>query len=70
MRLPVIITKGEDGYYVAEIPILKGCISQGKTKKEALENITEAAELCLECMDEEGWGIPVEYSVNHVEVGV
>ena len=58
LKLPVIITPGEDGYFVAEIPILPGCISQGKTKKEALENIREAAELCLECQTEEGWTIP------------
>ena len=47
MKLPVILTEGEDGYIVAEIPVLPGCISQGKTKEEALANIKEAAELCL-----------------------
>jgi len=55
MKLPVILTEGEDGYIVAEIPVLPGCISQGKTKEEALANIKEAAELCLESMEEEGW---------------
>jgi predicted RNase H-like HicB family nuclease len=70
MRLPVVITKGEDGYYVAEVPILPGCISQGKTKKQALENVREAAELCLECMEEEGWCLPENYSLGHVEVNV
>jgi len=70
MKLPVIITKGEDGFYVAEVPVLPGCISQGKTKKEALENIKEAAALCLECMPDEGWRLPETYTLNHVEVGV
>ena len=70
MKLPVIITPGEDGYFVAEIPVIPGCISQGKTRKEALANIKEAAELCLESMAEEGWTIPSEYSVGRVEVGV
>jgi len=66
MKLPVMITLGEDGYYIAEIP---GCISQGKTRKEALANIKEAANLCLECMLEEGWALPNEYSLERVEVG-
>ncbi|MFY9812599.1 MAG: type II toxin-antitoxin system HicB family antitoxin [Dehalococcoidales bacterium] len=68
MRLPVIITRGEDGYFIAEIPIIPGCISQGKTKQEVLENIKEAAELCLESMQEEGWSFPEEYTLNHIEV--
>jgi predicted RNase H-like HicB family nuclease len=70
LKLPVVITPGEDGYFVAEVPVLPGCISQGKTKEEALTNIKEAAELCLECQKEEGWAIPEEYSLDQVEVGV
>jgi len=70
MKLPVVITLGEDGYFVAEIPILPGCISQGKTREEAICNIKEAAELCLESMEEEGWTLPKEYSLDQVEVGV
>jgi len=68
MKLPVFITKGENGYYVAEIPLIPGCISQGKTKKEALENIKEAAALCLECSEEEGWCLPEGYTLNDIEV--
>ncbi len=41
---PVIIYPGEDGYWVAECPSLPGCVSQGKTKEEATENIKEAIE--------------------------
>ena len=67
MKLPVVITPGENGYLVAEIPVLLGCISQGRTKEEALANIKEAAELCLESMDEEGWTLP-EYTLDQVEV--
>jgi len=69
MKLPVVITRGEDGYFVAEIPVIPGCISQGKTRKEAISNIKEAAELCLESMEEEGWTLPAEYSLDQVEVG-
>ncbi len=52
MKFKVIITEGEDGWYVVEVPLLPGCISQGKTKKEALENIKEAIELYLEPEDD------------------
>ena len=69
MKLPVVITPGEDGYLVAEIPVIPGCISQGRTREEALDNIREAAELCLESMDEEDWTLPEEYSLDQVEVG-
>ncbi len=70
MKFPVVIVPGEDGYFVAEIPILPGCISQGGTKQEALANIKEAAELCLESMDEEGRVLPKEYALDQVEVAV
>jgi len=58
VRLPVVLIPGEDGYIVAECPILPGCISQGKTRDEALANIKEAIELCLESREEEGWTLP------------
>lgn len=67
-NLPVVITPGENGYLVAEIPVIPGCISQGKTREEALANIKEAAELCLESMWEEGWTLPDEYTLDQVEV--
>ncbi|MGH7821472.1 MAG: type II toxin-antitoxin system HicB family antitoxin [Candidatus Binatia bacterium] len=48
MDLPVVLQKGEDGFFVVECPVIPGCISQGRTREEALENIREAIELCLE----------------------
>ena len=42
MKLPVVLTPGEDGYIVVECPMLPGCISQGKTEAEALANIRDA----------------------------
>jgi predicted RNase H-like HicB family nuclease len=70
LKLPVIVKTGESGYFIAEVPIIPGCFSQGKTKKEALANIKEAAELCLECQKDEGWTIPEEYYLEQVEVSV
>ncbi len=48
MNIKVIVERGEDNYYVAHVPSLKSCWSQGKTKEEALENIREAIDLYLE----------------------
>ena len=70
IKLPVVLTPGEDGQIVAQIPVIPGCISQGKTRQEALDNIREAALLCLEGMEEEGWSLPKEYSVEQVELTV
>jgi len=47
MNIKVIIEPGEDGYFVAHVPSLKSCWSQGKTKEEALQNIREAIKLYL-----------------------
>ena len=69
-KLPVVLTRGEAGYIVAEVPVIPGCISQGRTIEEALENIKEAAELCLECMEEEGWTLSDEYTIEQIEVAV
>ncbi len=66
MKLFVILKQGENGYVVAQVPVLRGCISQGKTREEALQNIREAAELCLESAQEEGWTIPSEYSPGDI----
>lgn len=41
-RLRIVFTDGEDGYIIAECPQLPGCMSQGRTKKEALTNIADA----------------------------
>jgi predicted RNase H-like HicB family nuclease len=51
MKLHVIIEKDESGYYVAEVPALPGCLSQGKTHEEAIANIAEAIEGWLEVME-------------------
>ena len=48
MNIKVVIENGEDGYFVARVPSLKGCWSQGRSKAEALENIREAIDLYLD----------------------
>jgi predicted RNase H-like HicB family nuclease len=68
LKLPVIITQDEDGYFLAEVPVLTSCFTQGKTKEEALSNIKEVIQLCLEHMAEEGNPIPEKYVLEQVEV--
>jgi predicted RNase H-like HicB family nuclease len=51
VKLHVVIERDEAGYYIAEVPALPGCFSQGKTKAEALQNIREAVEGWLEVME-------------------
>lgn len=47
-KFPVIVEKDEDGFYVVECPLFSGCYTQGKTLDDALKNIKEVIELCLE----------------------
>jgi predicted RNase H-like HicB family nuclease len=54
----VIIYKGEDGWWVAECPSLPGCISQGKTKNEAIENIKEAIGLYVSALEKDNLKVP------------
>ncbi|MDE3019511.1 MAG: type II toxin-antitoxin system HicB family antitoxin [Nitrospirota bacterium] len=51
MKLHLVVEKDETGYYAAEVPALPGCLSQGKTRDEALVNIKEAIEGWLEVME-------------------
>ena len=55
-----IIHRGEDGYWVAECPSLPGCISQGKTKEEAIANIKEAIQAYVAALEEDGLTVPEE----------
>ncbi len=52
MEFNVIIEKDEDGWYVASVPEIQGCHTQGKTIEQVLERIKEAIEVCLESDNE------------------
>jgi predicted RNase H-like HicB family nuclease len=54
----VILYSGEDGYLVAECPSLPGCISQGKTREEAVVNIKEAIQGYIAALEEDGLPVP------------
>jgi len=68
MKFLVAIDRDEDGAWVAECPSIPGCVSQGKTRADALKNVKEAIELCLEVRAEKGMPLTVE--TTEVEVSV
>ena len=66
MKLAVTWYRDEAGWYVTECPVIPGCMSQGKTLDEAIANIKEAIEGCLEARKAEG--LPLMLPVTEVEV--
>ena len=57
----VIIYPGEDGYWVAECPSLPGCVSQGKSKEDAIANINDAILAYISALEEDGLPVPEEH---------
>jgi len=70
MKYTVIIERGHESGYVAYAPALKGCVSQGKTREEALKNIKEAMEVYVEALLEDGLPVPTEIGKDTVELEV
>jgi predicted RNase H-like HicB family nuclease len=70
MKYRVIVEQDEDGVFVAEVPSLPGCISQGPTRREALLNIREAITLYLESLEAHNEPVPPSISEEIVEVAV
>lgn len=69
MRYRALIEQDEDGVYVAEVPALPGCISQGQTRAEAVENIKEAIAAYLDSLKAHGEPVPPAITEEVVEVG-
>ena len=70
MKYRVLIEQDEDGVHVAEVSSLPGCISQGQTRDEAVENIREAIAAYLESLEAHGDPIPPPITEEMVEVNV
>jgi antitoxin HicB len=68
LRYRVLIEQDEDGVFVAEVPALPGCISQGSTRSEAVLNIKDAISGYLESLREHGDPVPPPISEEIVEV--
>jgi len=57
----VLVYPGEDGYWVVECPSLPGCISQGRTKEEAITNIREAIAVYIDALAADNLPVPSEH---------
>ncbi len=68
MKYRIMMEQDEDGVFVAECPSLPGCISQGKTRSEALENIKDAIEGYLESLRKHNEPIPPSIQEEVVEI--
>jgi len=70
MKYTVIIEQGRESGYVVYCPALKGCVSQGETKEDALKNIKEAMEVYIEALVGNGLPVPTEVGKDTVELEV
>jgi predicted RNase H-like HicB family nuclease len=68
MRYTVILEQEDDGGYVASVPSLPGCVSQGDSRGEALANIQEAIKLYVDDCINAGEPVPVEAGMEFVDV--
>jgi predicted RNase H-like HicB family nuclease len=66
MIFNITIERDEDGVWITECPSIPGCVSQGTTKDEAIENIKDAIKICLEVRAEKG--LPLTVETRQVEV--
>jgi predicted RNase H-like HicB family nuclease len=69
MKYRVLIEQDEDGIFVAECPSLPGCISEGRTRKEALENIQDAISGYIESLKKHDEAVPPSITEEFIEVG-
>ena len=60
MKFTITIDRDESGAWVAECPSIPGCVSQGESRAEAIANVREAIEACLEVRAERGMPLTVE----------
>jgi predicted RNase H-like HicB family nuclease len=66
MKLLVTLFQDEDGAFIAECPAIPGCVSQGTSEQEALQNIRDAIRECLEVRSERG--MPLTLDTREIEV--
>ena len=70
MKFRILIEQDEDGVYVAECPSLPGCVSQGQTRQEALDNIQDAMKGYLESLKKHNDPIPLPIEEEIVEISI
>jgi predicted RNase H-like HicB family nuclease len=67
-KFTIVIERDEDGLYIASVPLLQGCYTQGDSYKEALENIKDAIKLHIEARQAIGEPVPIEVAIDEVQV--
>ena len=70
MKYRIVLEQDEDGVFVAQCPVLPGCVSQGRTRQEALDNIQDAIQGYLASLAKHGEPVPPAISEEIVEVAV
>ncbi len=70
MKFTVLIIRGNESGYVASVPALPGCVSQGRTRRMAMKNIKEAVAAYVEALIEDGIPVPVEIAKDQIELEV
>jgi len=68
VRFTVVLEQEEDGGFVASVPALPGCVSQGNDREEAMKNVREAIEVYLEDCRESGESIPSESGREFIDI--
>jgi predicted RNase H-like HicB family nuclease len=68
MKYRILIEQDEDGMFVAEVPALPGCISQGRTRNETLDNIREAIHAYIESLKKHNEPVPLPITQEIIEV--
>lgn len=68
MKYRILLEQDEDGGFVVEVPALPGCISQGNTRAEAVENVKDAIRGYLESLEKEGEPVPPPIMEDIVEI--
>lgn len=68
MKLLITVYKDEDGVYIAECPAVPGCVSQGKTENEAIDNIRSAISECIDVRAERS--LPIAATTREIEIAV
>ena len=62
MKFNITVDRDEDGVWIVDCPAIPGCVSQGETREQALDNIKEAIALCLEVRAEKGLPLTIANS--------
>lgn len=68
MRFTVVLEREQDGGFIATVPTLPGCVSQGDTRDEAMKNVREAIEVHIEDCRASGDSIPSESGREFIDI--